>query len=118
MLLVEDEAQVRHMAATMLTRLGFTVLEAPDGNEAVLMFQRRRDEIRCVLCDLTMPGMNGWETLTALRHLSPHLPVILTSGYDEGQVMAEPHPDRPDAFLHKPFSMKDLGAAIRRVLVQ
>jgi two-component system, cell cycle sensor histidine kinase and response regulator CckA len=109
---------VRHMAATMLTRLGFTVLEAPDGNEAVSVFRRRRDKIRWVLCDLSMPGMNGWETLTALRHLAPHLPVILTSGYDERQVMAGNHPDQPDAFLHKPFSMKDLGAAIRRVLVQ
>jgi CheY-like chemotaxis protein len=116
-LLVEDEEQVRHMAVIMLTRMGFTVLEAPDGNEAVAVFRRHQEEIRWVLCDMTMPGMNGWETLAALRGLSPHLPVILASGYDEGRVMAGTHSDRPDAFLHKPFSMKDLAAAIGRVLV-
>ena len=73
-LLVEDEEMVRNMAATMLTRLGFTVLEAKDGVEAVEVFRQHQDEIRCVLCDLTMPRMNGWETLAALRKLAPGTP--------------------------------------------
>jgi CheY-like chemotaxis protein len=115
-LLVEDEEQVRKMARTMLIRLGFAVLEARDGVDAVEVFRRNKDEIRCVLSDLTMPRMDGWETLTALRKLSPSIPVVLASGYDEGQVMAGDHPDRPDVFLHKPFSIKDLAAVIRQVL--
>jgi len=56
--------------------------------------------------------MNGWETLTALRELSPGIPVVLASDYNESQVMAGDRPDRPDAFLHKPFSIKDLAAVI------
>ena len=51
------------VAEAMLTRLGFAVLQARDGVEAVEVFRQHQDEIRCVLCDLTMPRMNGWETL-------------------------------------------------------
>jgi two-component system, cell cycle sensor histidine kinase and response regulator CckA len=115
-LLVEDEEHVRKMARTMLTRLGFIVFGARDGIEAVEVFRCHRDKIRWVLCDLTMPRMNGWETLEILRSLSPGLPVILASGHDEGQVMAGDHPMRPDAFLHKPFSRKNLAAAIQQIL--
>ena len=115
-LLVEDEAQVRKMVKKMLTRLGYHVLEAKDGIEAVEVFQQHQDEIRCVLSDLTMPRMNGWDTLTALRKLSPNIPVILSSGYDEAQVMTGEHPERPNAFLGKPYQLKGLRDTINRVL--
>jgi two-component system, cell cycle sensor histidine kinase and response regulator CckA len=115
-LLIEDEEQVRNMANIMLTRLGYTVLEAKDGVEALEMFQQHQDEILCVLSDLTMPRMNGWETLTALRKLSPDVPVILSSGYDEAQVMAGKHSERPNAFLGKPYQLKGLRETINRVL--
>jgi CheY-like chemotaxis protein len=115
-LIVEDEEPVRNMAAKMLTRLGYEVLEAKDGVEAVKIFQQHQNEIRCVLSDLTMPRMDGWETLAALRKLSPDIPVILSSGYDEAQVMAEEHPDRPNAFLGKPYHLKELRETITRVL--
>ena len=116
LLLVEDEEQVRKLAGVMLTRLGYTVLEAGDGVEAVEMFRQHPDEIRCVLCDLSMPRMNGWETLEALRSLSPGIPVVLSSGYDEEQVMAGEHAELPQAFLGKPYRLKDLGEAIHRAL--
>ena len=67
------------------------MLQAEDGVEALEMFSQHQDDIRCVLCDLTMPRMNGWETLAALRSLAPGIPVILASGYDEAQVMAGDH---------------------------
>jgi len=115
-LLIEDENQVRNMANIMLTRLGYTVLEAKDGVEAVEIFQQHQDDIRCVLSDLMMPCMDGWETLTALRKLSPDIPVILSSGYDETHVMAGEHPERPSAFLGKPYQLKVLRETIKRVL--
>ncbi|MDO9109136.1 MAG: ATP-binding protein [Desulfatirhabdiaceae bacterium] len=115
-LLIEDEPQVRNMANIMLTRLGYTVLEAKDGIEAVEIFQQHQDEISCVLSDLTMPRMDGWETLAALRKLSPDIPVILSSGYDEVQVMAGEHPERPNAFLGKPYQIKGFRETINRVL--
>ena len=117
MLVVEDEAQVRNMVKMMLTRLGFTVLEARDGIEAVEVFRQHQDEIRCVICDLTMPRMNGWETLAALRSLSPGIPVVLSSGYDEEQVMAGEHAELPQAFLGKPYRLNELRGTISRVLI-
>ena len=115
-LLIEDEEQVRKMARTMLTHLGYRVIEAKDGVEAVEIFQQHQDEIRCVLSDLTMPRMNGWDTLAALRKLSPDIPVILSSGYDEAQVMADEHPERPNAFLGKPYRLQELKDTIRHTL--
>jgi len=115
-LLIEDEDQVRNMARIMLTRLGYTVLEAKDGVEALEIFQQHQNDIRCVLSDLTMPRMNGWDTLAALRKISPDIPVILSSGYDEAYVMADEHPERPNAFLGKPYQLREFGDIIRRVL--
>ncbi len=115
-LLIEDEEPVRNMAKKMLTRLGYKILEAKDGAEAVDIFQKHQDEILCVLSDLTMPRMDGWETLAALRKLSPGIPVILSSGYDEAKVMAEEHTEIQNAFLAKPYQIKGLRETINRVL--
>jgi two-component system cell cycle sensor histidine kinase/response regulator CckA len=116
-LLVEDELMVRKVGESVLSKLGFTVLLAEDGVEAVEVFRQHKDEVRCVICDLTMPRMDGWETLAALRKLAPGLPVVLTSGYDKAQVMAGDHPELPEAFLSKPYQLHELRDAIRRALV-
>jgi PAS domain S-box-containing protein len=115
-LLIEDEEPVRNMTRIMLTRLGYTVIEAKDGDEGLEIFKQHQDEIRCVLSDLTMPRMNGWETLAALRQLSPDIPVILSSGYDEARVMEGEHTESPNAFIGKPYQLKSLGDTIRRAV--
>jgi CheY-like chemotaxis protein len=92
------------------------VIEAKDGVEAVDVFKQHQNEILCVLSDLTMPRMNGWETLAVLRKLSPDIPVILSSGYDKAKVMAEEHTEIPNAFLGKPYQLKGLRETISRVL--
>jgi PAS domain S-box-containing protein len=116
-LLVDDEPMVRKVGEGALMSLGFAVLLAKDGVEAVEIFRQHRDEVRCVLCDLTMPRMNGWETLVALRKLAPGLPVILASGYDKAHVMAGDHPELPQAFLSKPYQLQGLRDAIGLALV-
>ena len=113
-LLVEDDEMLCVLTEEMLTSLGFTVLAAKDGVEAVEVFRRHRDEIRCVLLDLTMPRMDGWETLAALRALRPDLPVVLVSGYDEARALQGEHPELPQAFLHKPYRMEELKAALSK----
>jgi two-component system cell cycle sensor histidine kinase/response regulator CckA len=115
-LLVEDEELLRRTTAKTLARLGFTVLDAANGTEAVELFPRHKDVIRFVLCDLTMPHMSGWDTLAALRTLAPDVPVILTSGYDEAHVMADGYDERPQGFLGKPYGIADLRDAIRHAL--
>ena len=116
-LLVDDNEMLREVTASMLRHLGFAVLEAEDGVDALEVFQEHQNEIRCVLSDLTMPRMNGWDTLTALRKKAPGIPVILASGYDRAQVMAGDHTEWPQAFLGKPFNLKQLGEAIGQALV-
>jgi signal transduction histidine kinase/CheY-like chemotaxis protein len=115
-LVVDDEANLRKVVATAIKSLGFAVVEAQDGVQAVDMFRQHQGEIRLVLCDLTMPRMDGWQTLSALRKLSPCIPVILASGYSEAQVMAGNHPELPQAFLSKPYEFETLRDAISRVL--
>lgn len=115
-LLVEDENSLRRVAQVVLERLGFSVLEACDGIEAIEIFQRHKSVIRFVICDLTMPRLDGWGTLTALRTIAPHIPVILASGYDEAHVMTGDHPEQPQAFLHKPYQLQGLREVIGMAL--
>jgi CheY-like chemotaxis protein len=115
-LLVDDDKIVLSITGMLLAELGFTVLFAGDGLEALEIFLQHKDEIRFVLSDVSMPRMNGWEVLTALRHITPGLPVILTSGYTEEEVMEDDRPDRPKAFLAKPYELEELEIAICRAL--
>jgi CheY-like chemotaxis protein len=115
-LLIEDDSQVRELGVRMLEFLGFTVLAAKDGMEGVEIFRERRDEIRFVLSDLTMPRMDGWKTIAALREIDPNVPIILTSGYDEVSVMSGDHAERPQVFLGKPYTIEDLREAIGKVI--
>jgi CheY-like chemotaxis protein len=114
-LVVEDEADVRNGVTRALEQSGFAVLAAEDGVAAVAVFRQHRSEIGCVLCDLTMPRMNGWQTLSALRQLAPGFPVILASGYSEDYVMAGDHPELPQVLLHKPYDLQQLCDAINRL---
>ncbi len=117
-LLVEDEPDVRRMAATMLGRIGFAVIEAPDGMTAVEALRERPEGVVCAICDLTMPHMDGWETLTALRKVIPGLPVVLASGYDQSQVMTGEHAEWPQTFLHKPYQLAKLRDSVRVALTK
>jgi two-component system, cell cycle sensor histidine kinase and response regulator CckA len=115
-LVVEDNDMVRKLAVRVLGQMGFQVLEAVDGVEALEVFQEHRDRIQVVLCDVTMPRMGGWETLAALRRIDPELPVILTSGYDEASASEGRHRDRPDAFVEKPWQLDGLRNVLRELV--
>ena len=116
-LLVDDDEMLLESACELLDLLGFNVLTAKDGIEALEVFRQHQAEIRCVLTDLTMPRMDGWGLLTELRILNPNLPVILASGYDKAQVLAGTRSNHPEAFLSKPFSLQQLHDAVGQALV-
>jgi signal transduction histidine kinase/CheY-like chemotaxis protein len=116
-LLVDDEDLVRGMTETMLIRLGFKVLTAKDGVDAVEVFEKHFDEISVVLCDLTMPRMNGWETLSAIRRIRQDTSFILASGYDKAQIIAGDHHEQPQVFLHKPFMKELLKDALEKAMI-
>ena len=101
------------MTGIALVKSGFKVLQARNGVEAVEIFGQHRDEISCLLCDLSMPRMGGWETISALRAIRHDLPVVLASGYDEDSgVMVGEHPELPDFYLNKPYDLNKLGDTI------
>jgi len=115
-LLVDDDRIVLTITEEMLSMLGYEVLTAMDGGEAIQIFQKQEDEILFVLSDFAMPHMNGLEMLAALRQIKPSIPVILASGYSEEEIMASNHPERPNIFLGKPFGVQELKDAILRIL--
>jgi two-component system, cell cycle sensor histidine kinase and response regulator CckA len=118
LLIVEDEEGVRAVAERMLEGLGFHVLAAEDGREALKVVKSQGDHLAAVLLDLSMPHMGGPETLRRLRELQPGLPVVLMSGYTEQEVASRLLDENPGpvVFLQKPFLPGDLATVLRRVL--
>ena len=114
-LVVDDEPAALRVAVRGLTHFGFAVLTAADGPTAVALFQQHQSEIRCVLCDVTMPGRDGWAVLTALRQISPGVPVILASGYETSQIRENDQTEQPQDFLQKPFRFQTLHEAILKI---
>lgn len=109
-LLVDDDPGMLRAGARMLRRLGLESVAVASGEAALAAFSAPGASFASVLLDLSMPGMNGWEVLAALRLLRPSLHVVVASGYDLAQVRAEPREVQPDAWLQKPYKLADLGA--------
>jgi signal transduction histidine kinase len=116
-LFAEDEELVRELGTLHLKRLGFSVLPAADGREAVALFQAHRQEIVCAMLDLLMPIMDGAETLRELRRLQPDLRVIICSGYDEQRVASELKGLGAIVFLQKPYQVADLTDKLQALLL-
>jgi CheY-like chemotaxis protein len=114
-LFADDEMPVRNIARRILERLGFQVVLAQSGRGAVDEFGRRPDAFSLVILDLTMPEMTGDEALREIRLLRPHVPIVLTSGYGEEEVLERLAHVRVDAFLKKPFRMEDFSGIVQSV---
>jgi signal transduction histidine kinase/CheY-like chemotaxis protein len=114
-LLVDDEAVVLASTRTMLEELGYEVIKARDGMEALERFEEHAPHLAVVLLDLTMPRMDGHETLRELRKRAPGVRVILCSGYHEQEALRNIHSGDSVGFLHKPFSLVDLRTALGKL---
>lgn len=114
-LVVDDEPLLRRVAKKLLQKLGYSVLEASSGQQALEIFQEKKEEIDLVLLDLIMPGLTGLQTLERLRALKPEVPVLLCSGYEDGDGQDLP----PEvSFLSKPFPLETLSQRVSEVLRQ
>jgi CheY-like chemotaxis protein len=116
LLVVDDEIQARAVARAMGGYLGFQVVEASDGAEAVEVFQRRKDEITLVLMDLTMPRMDGREAFLRMRELAPEIPVVLTSGFSENDAVSDFAGRGLAGFLPKPYQRNQFENILRGAL--
>ena len=115
-LLVDDEETVREVAERMLTRMGFTVLTAADGREALDTFREHADDIACVVLDLTMPEMDGEEAFRELRRMQPDIRVMVSSGYNEQDVTTRFLGKGLTGFIQKPYRTTALRAKLQEIL--
>lgn len=115
-LFVDDEQTIRQVGKWMVEKLGYTVILAGDGQEAVEIFKERQEEIAFVLLDLTMPVMGGEETFHALRRIRPDIPVIISSGYSESEVLAQFAGQGIAGFIEKPYQLDALKIKIQSVM--
>jgi PAS domain S-box-containing protein len=116
-LLVDDEEMIMDIGSQFLTRLGYTVLTASGGREALDIVERASGSIDCVLLDFTMPGMDGLETMLQIKEIRPDARIIISSGYTRQQIEDRfACIDRPDDYIQKPFDMKVLKGKLEAVI--
>jgi len=115
-LFVDDEPMILEVSHEMLTRMGYTVLQADDGQSAVEIYRRHRDTIDLVIFDLVMPGLSGGELYSRLKRLNPDVKAILSSGYSmDGQAKGILD-SGCNEFIQKPFNMQQLSKKINQTL--
>jgi signal transduction histidine kinase len=115
-LLVDDEEAIRSIGRRVLERMGFDVLTASDGLEAVDVFRSRGTSIDCVLMDLTMPRMDGAAAFREIQKLRPDARVLLCSGYSENELSLRFAGLGLSGFVQKPYTPTALRTALGRVL--
>jgi signal transduction histidine kinase/CheY-like chemotaxis protein len=114
-LVVEDEDQVRGMTVDALHELGYEVLQAEGGEQALALIRERAD-IRLLFTDVVMPNLSGRELAEQARMIRPELPVLYTTGYTRNAVVHNGVVDADVAFLPKPFTIEQLAQKVRSVL--
>ena len=116
-LLVEDEDQIKMVVKAFLQKLGFTVIEASNGKEALELYQKHVTDITLVVTDMGMSIMNGYELFHELKKLNAGLPIIISSGF--GDVAISSHNIAPDdiaGIISKPYSFDQLGELLKSVI--
>ena len=115
-LFVDDEEALRSLATASLGRLGYTVLTARNGFDALSLYEQNRGEIALVVLDLIMPEMGGVETFRRIREIDPAARVLVSSGYAGDGRVEQLIAEGAAGFLQKPYRLGTLAAAIRKAL--
>ncbi len=115
-LLADDEESIRSMGRHLLERAGFEVVTASDGREAVELYLRHHRIVRLVVLDMTMPHLDGEGCFRELRRVDPNVKVIMTSGYNEQEVVNRFVGKGLAGFVQKPYKAADLLPKLREVL--
>jgi CheY-like chemotaxis protein len=115
-LLVDDEDMIIDVSQDILKLLGYNVLTAKSGEEAIQAYKKNQDKIDMVILDMIMPGMNGGEVYNKLKEIDPDIKVLLSSGYSLNGQAAEILERGCNDFIQKPFNMMDISEKIREIL--
>lgn len=112
-LVVENEPLVREALKDLLDLVGLRVIGARTGNEGVDTYRALHKEISLVILDMRLPGMNGADTLKALRAIDPSIKAIVSSGYEEDEVAQFFEAEPPTSILKKPYNADALLSKVR-----
>ena len=115
-LLVDDEEVVVDVGGEMLQEMGYTVLMARSGKEAIEIYTKHKEEIHLVVLDMIMPNMGGGEVYDTMKELNPKVKVLLSSGYSMDSHATETLARGCNGFLQKPCDLRDLSRKVREVL--
>ncbi len=111
-LIADDEKYIRDLTTKMLNISGYKVHLARNGREAIEVFRNKKDDISCILMDLTMPELDGREALMEIRKIDADIPIIITSGYCEFDIVSKFTNEKISGFLQKPYNLEDIISAI------
>ncbi len=111
-LLIDDEEVVRNVSANQLESLGYNVLTAADGTEAIDIYRSEAGSINLVLLDMIMPGMSGTDIYLALKEINPDVKILLISGFSQNGRATDLMEKGALGFIQKPFKMYELSKAI------
>lgn len=117
-LVIDDEAAVRHAVSDILIDRGYAVMTAAGGKEGIATYQAQHAAIGVVLLDMKMPEMSGQETYNVLREMDPALNIIFTSGYSETEIAIPPTDIYHTAFLPKPYNADGLAQHVHQMMVR
>jgi PAS domain S-box-containing protein len=115
-LLVDDEDMVLNVGEEMLRELGYTVMLAKSGNEAVKAYKKHKDEIDLIILDMIMPDISGSEAYDRIKKINSKIKVLLSSGYSVTGEATEILERGCDGFIQKPFNLTTLSIKIREIL--
>jgi two-component system cell cycle sensor histidine kinase/response regulator CckA len=115
-LLVDDEEIILKVGKDLLEALGYRVLTAKDGQEAIEVYKKNRDGIDIVLLDMVMPNVGGSDVYDRMKEINPDVKVLLSSGYSIDGQAAEILERGCNGFLQKPFNMQELSRKIREIV--
>ncbi len=115
-LLVDDEDRIIDIGKKILNIMGYKVLVARSGKEAIELYKKNQARIDIVVLDMIMPEIGGGEAYDKLKEINPHVRVLLSSGYSINGEATEILERGCNGFVQKPFSMKELSRRIREIL--
>ena len=115
-LLVDDEELIREVSREMLEAVGYNVLSAGSGKEAVNVYKKHQDTIDLVVLDLIMPEMGGGQVYDRLKEINPGVKVLLSSGYSINEEAMSIMKRGCDGFIQKPFRIINLSQKIQKIL--
>ncbi len=114
-LVVDDEEMIVDVGSRILERIGYRVLVARSGEEALKVYREKESTIDMVILDMIMPGMGGGKTFEGLKGIDPSVKVILSSGYSMNSQATEILNRGCRGFIQKPFTMAELSSKLREV---